>query len=173
MPEPGESLQNSKAPLRVDDIAARVDLHVNTTRFHLDALIEMGLVERVNQHRATPGRPRALYRASAVGARAGQRSYRLLAEILTDYLVGQTRTPSEPALEAGNRWGRRFVGHPPRPRPRGAEAQTRELVAHLDEIGFAPEAEPTRRTWQIRLHHCPFREAAKPSRRWSAPSIWA
>src|SRR5690348_6424564 len=123
-----EVLQASDDPLGVGDVAARVGLHPNTTRFHLDGLVEQGLVRRDNEERDVPGRPRALYAALPHGARAGRRSYRLLAEILTSYLASSSRQPERAALKAGEAWGR-FLSDRPAPfRKVDAATATRKLV---------------------------------------------
>jgi predicted ArsR family transcriptional regulator len=154
-------LQAASVPLGVEEIAGRVRLHPNTTRFHLDALIDSGLAERASEERGLPGRPRTLYTATADSARRGRRSYRLLAEILTSYLAHQTRQPRQAALKAGEAWGR-FLAERPSPFRRvDAAAATRQLVHTLDDIGFAPEAVTAGRKRQILLHHCPFRETAE------------
>lgn len=159
-----ELLQASDAPLGVDEVAQQVGLHANTTRFHLDGLVEQRLARRENEERDTPGRPRALYSAVPHGARAGRRSYRLLAEILTSYLASSSRQPARAALKAGEAWGR-FLAERPAPfRKVDAPAATRQLVDTLDDIGFAPEPVIARRQRRILLHHCPFREAAEEHR---------
>jgi predicted ArsR family transcriptional regulator len=154
-------LQAAQTPLGVDEIAERVKLHPNTTRFHLDGLVEAGLAARANEDRELPGRPRALYTATPDSTPAGRRSYRLLAEILTSYLASQTKHPSQAALKAGEAWGRFLTERPAPFRRVDAAAATRQLVATLDEIGFAPEAVTKGRKRQILLHHCPFRETAE------------
>lgn len=154
-------LQAANAPLGVEEVAERVSLHSNTTRFHLDGLVESGLVARSTEDRDLPGRPRTLYTATPDSTRTGRRSYRLLAEILTSYLASQTKHPSQAALKAGEEWGRFLTDRPaPFGRVDAAEA-TRRLVETLDDIGFAPEAVTTGRKRQILLHHCPFRETAE------------
>lgn len=153
-------LQQSAQALTVTDVAERVDLHANTARFHLDALVEQGMAERATEDRQLPGRPRTLYLAKADSARAGRRSYRLLAEILTTYVAAHDPKPAAAGREAGRAWGRFFAERPrPYQRVDAAEA-TSQLVRTLDEIGFAPEAVTVRRERQILLHQCPFREAA-------------
>lgn len=153
-------LQHSALPLTVTDIAERVDLHANTARFHLDALVEQGLAERATEDRQLPGRPRSLYLATADSAPAGRRSYRLLAEILTSYLAAHDPKPAVAGREAGQAWGR-FFAERPRPYQRVDAAEAiGQLVRTLDEIGFEPEAVTVRRERQILLHQCPFREAA-------------
>jgi predicted ArsR family transcriptional regulator len=158
-----EALQNAAGPLGVADVADLVGLHANTARFHLDGLVEQGLVARTSEDRDQPGRPRALYRALADGAHAGRRSYRLLAEILTSYLAG-TRQPEQAALRAGEQWGRFLTERPEPFRRVDAAAATRQLTEALEDIGFAPEPVGTGRGRQILLRHCPFREAAEAHR---------
>lgn len=157
-------LQDAGRPLGVAEVAAATGLHANTARFHLDGLVDVGLVERMTESRDQPGRPRALYAARPGSARGGQRSYRLLAEILTDYLAVHAARPAKEALAAGMRWGRHLAQAPSggraRRRPVDASAATRDLVAMLDDVGFDPEARTLRHERQILLHHCPFRETA-------------
>lgn len=158
------ALQAAGEPLSVNDVAAQVGLHPNTARFHLDGLVEHGLAQRETEQRDVPGRPRALYTAKADSPRAGRRSYRLLAEILTSYLATHTKQPGNAALEAGEAWGRFLTDRPAPFRRVDATAATQQLVDTLDDIGFAPEAFSSGRERQILLHHCPFRETAEEHR---------
>jgi predicted ArsR family transcriptional regulator len=156
-------LQDAGRPLGVADVAAATGLHANTARFHLDGLADTGLADRTTESREQPGRPRALYTARPGSARGGQRSYHLLAEILTDYLASRAARPAKEALEAGLRWGRNLAKTPTglrRRRPADAASATRQLVAMLDDVGFMPEPRTVQRERQILLRHCPFREAA-------------
>lgn len=157
-------LQDAGTPLVVGEVAKRVGLHANTARFHLDALVEAGVVERTTEEREQPGRPRTLYAARPGTARAGKRSYRLLAEILTSYIAAENPNPAQAAREAGQAWGRYLADRPPPFRRVDAEAATEQLVDTLDEIGFAPEVVRTGRKRQVLLHHCPFRETAEEHR---------
>jgi len=158
------TLQDAGAPLGVGDVAKAVGLHANTARFHLDALVDAGVVERSSEERLQPGRPRTLYHAVPEAARAGQRSYRLLAEILTSYVASRSEDPAAAALEAGQAWGR-FLAERPRPfHSADAEVAKAQLVRSLDEIGFAPESVTVDGEDQVLLHHCPFRETAEEHR---------
>jgi predicted ArsR family transcriptional regulator len=157
-------LQDAGTPLGVADVSEAVGLHPNTTRFHLDGLVDAGLVQRATEERETPGRPRTLYSARPEAGRAGPRSYRLLAEILTSYLASQSRQPVTAALTAGTEWGRYLARRPAPFRRVTAEQATADLVRVLDEIGFAPEAVTVGRKRRVLLHHCPFREAAEQHR---------
>lgn len=153
-------LQDAGRPLGVNDVAEQLGLHANTARFHLDGLVDAGLVERTTEEREQPGRPRTLYAALPGSEGAGQRSYRLLAEILTSYLAATSSRPANAAAEAGFTWGRYLAERPPPFRRTDAAAATGQLVKMLDDVGFAPEATTAGRKRQILLHHCPFREAA-------------
>lgn len=158
------ALHDAGEPLDVREVAGRVGLHPNTARFHLDGLVATGAVERASEQREQPGRPRTLYAARADAARAGRRSYRLLAEILTSYVAAETPRPAHAAEQAGRAWGRYLAERPPPFRRVHADAATEHLVNVLGEIGFAPEAVAGRHERQILLHHCPFRETAEAHR---------
>lgn len=158
------ALEDAGEPLAVGDVAELIGLHPNTARFHLDALVELGVAERSSETREEPGRPRSLYRAMPGGARAGQRSYRLLAEILTSYVAAEVQRPAKAAQEAGQVWGH-YLAERPAPFHRiDASNATEQLVATLDGIGFAPEAVKSGRKRQVLIHHCPFRETAEEHR---------
>lgn len=157
-------LQSADRPLGVGDVAKAVGLHPNTTRFHLDALVEAGLASRTSEERDLPGRPRLLYTGSPDSASVGRRSYRLLAEILTSYIASQTKQPVQSAIKAGEEWGH-YLAERPAPFERvDATSATQQLVDVLDEIGFAAEPVTRGRKREIHLHHCPFRETAQKHR---------
>src|SRR5699024_790444 len=88
----------------IADLAPRTGLHPNTVRAHLDVLVRSGQVSRRSEMRSTPGRPRELY--SATGAPTGDRSYRLLAEVLASRLAELAQDPAAEATEAGRRYAR-------------------------------------------------------------------
>jgi predicted ArsR family transcriptional regulator len=157
-------VQAARKPVGVDEVAERVGLHANSTRFHLDALLAQGLVEKVSEQRDVPGRPRSLYTPTVESVGVGQRNYRLLAEILSSYLASHAKQPGQAAIDAGQAWGR-FLTETAAPRRKiTAATATRRLVAALDEIGFEPEAVSDGRTRKVLLHHCPFREAVAANR---------
>jgi predicted ArsR family transcriptional regulator len=157
-------LQDSSGALGVNEIAGRVGLHPNTTRFHLDALVDAGLAERATEARENPGRPRTLYTAVPGHARTGRRSYRLLAQILASSVANEAKHPGAAAMAAGEEWGRYLTERPAPFQRVDADRATEQLIDTLDEIGFAPEAVTRGRRRQILLHQCPFREAAEQNR---------
>jgi len=156
-----EILQDTGAQLGVNDVAARLSLHPNTVRFHLDALVAAGLVDSEAEESDLRERPRTLYSANANSASAGRRNYRLLAEILASSMAAQISHPREASINAGQEWGRYLgKGPPPFKRVDAGEA-TRRLVSAMEDIGFAPEAVTRGRYRKVLLHRCPFREVAQ------------
>lgn len=155
-----DALEAADGSLTVAAVAEQVGLHPNTTRFHLDALVEAGLASRSDEGRDQPGRPRALYAATPDSAGMGRRSYLLLAEILAAHFAAHTRRPAESATAAGRAYGRHLT-RPPAPFTRvNAADATRQVVQVLSDIGFMPEPVTAGRQRRIELHHCPFREIA-------------
>lgn len=154
-------LRAAGTPLGVQEVAERTGLHPNTTRFHLDGLVEAGLADREPQPRATPGRPSMAYRATGDGDPAGARRYRLLAEMLTSLVSGMMPDPGQAALAAGREWGGYLTEQPPpyqRPSP---EEAVERLTMVMEKLGFAPQAEANGERYQLCLRQCPFREIAQ------------
>jgi predicted ArsR family transcriptional regulator len=150
-------LRASSEPLGVVEAAEAVGLHTNTTRLHLDQLVQVGLAERVTEQRTSPGRPRTLYRAAAQPPEQDVDSYRALAGVLADGLAATT-DPFRAAVEAGERWARALDE-----RPAGAQQPVAaELEQLLDELGFEPEMDLEH--GEILLHRCPFAEVARENR---------
>lgn len=157
-------LRAATGPLGAREIAQRTGLHQNTARFHLEALAEAGLAVRETEDRETPGRPRIGYRAAA-GSPAGQRRYRLLAEMLSSLIAGTMREPGKAAEEGGREWGAYLTEQPPPYKRLTAEESVARLTAIMTDIGFAPRAEPDAGgQYRLCLHQCPFREIAERHR---------
>jgi predicted ArsR family transcriptional regulator len=153
-------LRARSEPLTVVQAAEAVGLHANTTRLHLDRLVQIGLAERVTEQRTRPGRPRALYRANRPSVDPGDDSYRALAGVLADGLAA-TKDPGRAAIEAGERW---VLGLDERPAasPGQGKPVVIELQQLLDQLGFEPELDLPHGV--IRLHRCPFAEVARGNR---------
>jgi predicted ArsR family transcriptional regulator len=157
-----EMLCASATPLSVNAIGEQLRVHPNTVRFHLDALIDAGRVERLLGEITGPGRPPILYRASRSMDRHGPSNYRLLAAMLTSHLAATADQPASTATKLGRRWGPSLIDSP----PRGARAPQREVATKtdvltqvfglLDDLGFKPEPHKGGRSAEIRLRHCPF-----------------
>jgi predicted ArsR family transcriptional regulator len=154
-------LRAAGEPMAVQEIAQITKLHANTARFHLDGLVKAGLAERESEDRSMPGRPRVVYHAVASDVPAGQRSYRLLAEMLTCLVADALPAPDQAAVTAGEVWGRYLADRPaPSQRVDAAEG-VRRLVAVLADVGFAPGEVGDSARPVIPLRHCPFREIAE------------
>ncbi|MET9294648.1 helix-turn-helix domain-containing protein [Streptomyces sp. NPDC003077] len=155
-------LREAGIPLGVTDIARRIGTHPNTARFHLDALVTEGTVERTLEQRPGPGRPRTVYAMRPGMNRGGARDYRLLAEVLLGHLSSAASGTDEQLEEAGRAWGRFLVDRPP-PFERLTREQTvARLTTLLTGLGFQPEAEPDAAAPErVRLRHCPFLELAE------------
>jgi predicted ArsR family transcriptional regulator len=157
-----DMLLAADAPLGVREVAQQMGLHPNTARFHLEALVHAGLAVREAEERDTPGRPRIGYLAVAEGP-AGQRRYRLLAEMLTSLIAGTMPDPRTAAEEAGREWGA-YLTEQPQPYQRLTTAEAIEkLTATMAELGFAPQVEAAAEgaEYQLCLRQCPFREVAR------------
>ncbi|AAZ56826.1 transcriptional regulator [Thermobifida fusca YX] len=156
-----EALRRAPGPLTVQDLAQRVGLHANTVRGHLAILAERGYVTSAPEERDQPGRPRLLYSA-VTDETAALRNYRLLAEMLVDYLAETAADHAAAAIDAGRSYGRRMVHAPQAGERVDADTAIRAVATLLDQAGFRPR----RSAAGIDLHRCPFRELAE-----SAPDI--
>jgi predicted ArsR family transcriptional regulator len=151
-------LRDAGGPLSVAEVADSAGLSPNTARFHLDGLVDDGLVERAPEERATPGRPRMLYTVRA--AAGGPRSYALLAEMLTG-LVASLPGAGSTARDAGRAWGRHLVERAAPSERIDADEAVARLNRLLEAVGFAPEVRRDRDETDVVLHHCPFEEIAR------------
>lgn len=160
------TLRASAGPLGASQIAERLGVHPNTVRFHLDTLVRREQVERVRATRTGPGRPALLFRTPGGMDPAGPRNYRLLAEVLIAGLADSPDSAGK-ATEAGRDWGRQLAARPAPARTSddGVEGEDQEgeeeravgrLMGVLDELGFAPERQPSSHGGHIGLRHCPF-----------------
>ncbi|MDG5482009.1 helix-turn-helix transcriptional regulator [Mycolicibacterium gadium] len=85
------------------EVASRMGAHVTTVRFHLDALCDVGAIERTRIRRDGVGRPRTGYRA--VEERL---DYRMLAEILAMELGETVEARARGAQRVGEQWAARI-----------------------------------------------------------------
>jgi predicted ArsR family transcriptional regulator len=159
-------LRRSGDELDAAQVAASVGRHVTTTRQHLDALVEGGVVSRRIERRAVRGRPRVLY--SATSRREPDDGDGLMAMVLATHL-SQGDDPAGQAEQAGRRWGRALTARTgdvaASPAPEGTAvpdvaAATERIVALFDEIGFEPQAHSTGSGTVIDLNRCPFAHLA-------------
>lgn len=90
-------------------LAQRLGGHPNTTRQHLEALMDGRLVDAHAVELKGPGRRPRHYQATAAGLRAlaggeGLTDYRELVVVIAHHLI-DTGEPAERAFEIGRRWG--------------------------------------------------------------------
>ncbi|ACU98840.1 helix-turn-helix transcriptional regulator [Saccharomonospora viridis] len=156
-----ELLRTTDGPLTAHQVAQRVGFHVNTARFHLDALVEAGLAQRGTEGAGRPGRPRMVYRAVAHRASEGPRSYRLLATMLSTLIDRVMPEPREAAIAAGREWGRYLAKRPAPFEHVDAEEGIRRVANVLAEAGFAPGEVSGAGPRVLPLRHCPFQEVAR------------
>lgn len=156
-------LEEAGVPLTVSEVAARLGVHENTARFHLEGLLHDDLARRSVDEPTGPGRPRVRFDARTKGPATDRRSYRLLAQMLAGLVTEQLPSPSTACEEAGRAWGRYLADAPP-PFTRPAEADSLEaLVADLDEVGFDSHPVPEPDGVRLEISHCPFLEVASRS----------
>jgi predicted ArsR family transcriptional regulator len=141
--------------LSVGELARALDVHANTIRFHLDALIDDGRVESVAEARGGLGRPAMVFRARRKMHQGEPTNYRLLAEIMTAHLAATEPDASETATALGRTWGASLIDGSDRAVRTRAEAVKR-LVGLLGDLGFAPETSGRGARTEIGLRHCPF-----------------
>ncbi len=147
------------SPVRVADAATALDLHPNTVREHLDAVVGLGLAERSTAAALGRGRPATLYRVSAADPTVVVRDYAGLASALAGHLARTSARPERDARAAGIEWGRELIDE----RSQSGRDPQQSVLEALARLGFAPDVEGhtlgTRRG--IALRRCPLLDAAR------------
>ena len=157
-------------PVSRDDAAAAIGIGRSLAAFHLDRLVEAGLLRtefRRLSGRTGPGagRPSKLYRASDREVRAvvPQRRYEIAAELFAEALSTPGAGPDNLA-DAASRYGNE-LGQEARRRagPRAGQRRRFEaLQSVLRDAGYMPfigEGEG-----ELRMLNCPFHELAQRHR---------
>lgn len=158
--------------LTATEVGQRLGLHVTSARFHLEQLLEAGVVS-AGFHRHGPGRPQKRYAAvPGLDPPPREESFRMLAELLTDAIA-----PVEGATgpeDAGLRWSRGHVRPPDGPCG-GPLARARTAGQWLGKVGLVVDLleswgyEPSLRTGdrgrtaEVAMARCPFLELAARS----------
>ena len=141
-------------PVGREEAAEAVAMSRGLAAFHLDKLVEVGLLGA--RYEAPPDRPRGRGRAPKVYEAVGdglavtvpERRYELMADILAEAVDEQPTAAAEAALRAAHERGREIGA-----RMRSADAGVVDVLAGL---GF----EPARQNGQVLLHNCPFHALA-------------
>jgi len=148
-----DHVRRAGRPVSREEAAAAAGISRGLAAFHLDKLVEAGLLRA--RYEAPPDRPRGRGRtpkvyeptADTVTVTIPQRRYQLIAEILTDAIADDPADAQRAAREHAHRFGQSF----------GAELRTRaDVRAALDELGFEPEVAAGR----VLLRNCPFHALA-------------
>jgi predicted ArsR family transcriptional regulator len=156
-----DTLRANQTAMDARELAEACELHVTTTRFHLDELRDAGLVAVHPEERAVRGRPRMLYSARSFGdsPSAGAHGYQQLAEILaTHWSDGAKEQSSAHAERAGRDWARqevRGIAPTPTASPTVLEV-TAQVNALFAELGFDPELQHDNEDVHILMRSCPF-----------------
>jgi predicted ArsR family transcriptional regulator len=145
-----------------DEAARAVGVSRGLAGFHLDRLVEEGLLEasfRRLSGRAGPGagRPAKLYRRSSrqIDVSLPQRSYELAARILAAAIAASEAPKARKALTRSARSIGKQIGAETRERagsPSGRKGLLAGMVAALAANGYEPEPA----AGEIRLRNCPF-----------------
>lgn len=153
-----------------DEAAAAAGIQRQLAAFHLDKLVDAGLLDTTYRRlsgRTGPGagRPAKLYRRSPAERAVSlpPRKYDLVAELLAGAVEEEGARPARVALSDGARQFGRRLGEQIRsgvgPRA-GRERRLNALAESLDDYGY----EPRREGRSVRLGNCPFHRLAEGHR---------
>jgi predicted ArsR family transcriptional regulator len=147
------------APIRIAETATDLGLHANTVREHLDALVGLGIVERIAEKPVGRGRPAAVYRPSAADPAVVARDYAGLATALAGHLARTSSEPESDARAAGVEWGRELA----KDNPGGTDSADarRTVLDMLARLGFGPDDNGLDDPRGIALRYCPLLDAAR------------
>jgi predicted ArsR family transcriptional regulator len=154
-------------PVSRDQAAEGVGLPRHTVKFHLDKLVEEGLLDvefrRLSGRRGPgAGRPTKLYRRSAreVAVTLPPRHYDLAGRILADAVEAATRDGA-PVLDAVHRaaaeYGRRLAADEQLPDRSPTASPLDDIAATLAGHGYEPRAHDG----GLELANCPFHALAR------------
>jgi predicted ArsR family transcriptional regulator len=143
-------------PVSREEAAEAHRMSRNTAAFHLDKLVDAGLLRA--RYEAPAGQPRGRGRAPKVYEATGdglaltvpERRYGLLAEIFADAVADDPTNAADAARRHANQHGYALGS-----RLRSA-GRTVDIVSVLEDLGFEPRREPSR----VLLHNCPFHALA-------------
>ncbi len=145
-------LQELPDPASTEVLAENLALHPNTVRFHLDALLSVGLVRRVVEHRGVQGRPRVLFTAAPTAPPVTDHPYRSLVQAILGYLRDNDSPDNPVAERIGESWGRSLAD---------AEAElsdTAALVAAVNSLGLSSRVAEVDGERSLEIVRCPFRD---------------
>lgn len=143
---------DSEHPVGVAELTDYVRLNHNAVRQHLAVLKDAELVVEDVETRATPGRPRLLYRLhpEAAGKWGTSGAYAWLAGLLSDALE-HNLSSREVGRQEGLKRGREYTG---------ADDSVGTMERDLIRSGFRPARSERGRQVDFVLGRCPFEEVA-------------
>jgi predicted ArsR family transcriptional regulator len=141
-------------PVTREEAADACGLSRSLTAFHLDKLVECGLLRA--RYETPPDQPRGRGRAPKVYEAAGdgvavtipERRYELIAEILADAVADDPAQADRAARQHAHQRGYDLGAQ--------VRAADDDIVAVLATLGFEPQPEPGR----VLLRNCPFHALA-------------
>jgi predicted ArsR family transcriptional regulator len=155
----------SRAPAAVsrEQVAELADVPVHTAKFHLDKLVDEGLLE-VEFHKLTgregpgSGRPTKHYRRAdrEVAISLPARQYDLLSRILAN-AIAQSTADGSPVDIAASKLAHAEGEAFGRTRPATAGDDLTRVAAALTDTGYEPRQDERE---VVTLHNCPFHKAA-------------
>ena len=136
-----ELIETAHRPMTAAEVASALDLHHNTVREHLDALVDAGFVEVSSKPTGRRGRPALRYASTAPNPEEVLDSYLTLLDAVAETL-GTGPRAHELALAIGRRWAQmtpsvQDVGDSGQ--GAGPTRRTAGLLPALSMMGFAPE----------------------------------
>ncbi len=150
-------LRKADGPVDAHQLSEDCGLHVTTVRFHLEALINAGLVASATAPSNGRGRPRLIYSpVSQMGPEREDNAYLTLSRMMArSWASDFDGSPAERAENAGREWAKSSIPEREQaPRPLGQV--TAEVNALFTEIGFEPKMLDTDEGVAFELHACPF-----------------
>lgn len=156
-----DELDERAVPATLRSVAERMGLPAGTVRWHVEALVQRGVLEAepVTTHR--PGRRPLRYRRASTTPDSGERNYQLLAQVLTGMVRTLLPDSAGASEAAGREWGRYLAERPAPGKSVTMDEAQEQLRGQLAELGFEPQqAAPD----EIRLLNCPFRSVAESHR---------
>ena len=140
-------------PVGRDEAAAATAMSRGLAAFHLDKLVDAGLLTA--RYAAPAGQPRGRGRSPKVYEATGdglavtipERRYELIADILAEAVAGGEEPAAEVAARLSYRRGRDLSAALP---------PGQDVVGALTDLGFEPRRDPA----AVTLHNCPFHALA-------------
>lgn len=159
--------------LTAGELGDVLGLHPTTVRFHLDQLVEAGILSVQTLRRGGVGRPAKCYAAVEAEAEAlplvrahSEGPYRVLASLLVEALDPMTRGTQSPEA-AGRAWARERLAERADAEPAHSQGEwlgkVGGIVDLLAEWGYRPDVSVDGRDGDVTLAltECPFLELAK------------